>query len=492
MDKLSVFDRLYYRNNRNKAFIAVNSAVASLLSILLITLAVFFDNPLVVSLGLFLLLYCFFSMGKTAGLIYTLFFIFVNLILFLRTTQGENPAPFAVYVVLAVLFSYVAMKDIEWIEMKEGQYELWESELEKERIDYTEKMHKLNGVIEANKERIKNYLKLNEIAQKLTSALDRKVIVKIINEGMNTILGKKDAEFMLLIRDEDNETFYPAIDEHEKETFIKGIIKVYRKDPFDDWIIKNKCTLVIKNIDEDFRFKLVRRDWIKFKSMIAIPLVANSNIIGLLKFYSKVASMFDNEDARLLNYLGDLCTNAVQNAMLYSKTRELATRDGLTGLFIRRHFMEKLDEEYKRAKELNETFSYLMIDIDHFKECNDTHGHTFGDKVLKILGEFLKDNLRDIDIIGRYGGEEFAIVLPNTNLNGARFVAERIRGNFEKLIINVNETERKKLTLSAGGIEFNAKRKLGEMVNNADKALYHSKENGRNMVTFWEDIRDEK
>jgi diguanylate cyclase (GGDEF)-like protein len=431
-------------------------------------------------------------MGKTGGLIYGLLYVFVNLTFFLRTMQGESPVPYAVFVALAVIFSYVSIKWIEDIEMKEGQYELWEGEIEKERIEFTEKINKIRGVIEANKGRIKNYLKLNEIAQKLTSALDRKVIVKIINDGMNSILGNKQAEFMLLIRSEDNDMFYPALENHENETFIRGTIKVYRKDPFDDWVIKNKYTLIIKNIDEDFRFKLVRRDWIKFKSMIAIPLIVNTKIIGLLKFYSDVPKMFDAEDARLLNYLGDLCTNAVQNAILYTKTRELATKDGLTGLFIRRHFMEKLDEEFKRARQLNETFSYLMIDIDHFKECNDTHGHTFGDKVLKMLGEFLKDNLRDVDIIGRYGGEEFAIVLPNTNLNGARFVAERLRANFEKLIINVNENEKTRLTLSGGGMEFNSSCKLGQMVNNADKALYHSKESGRNRITFWEDISDEK
>jgi diguanylate cyclase (GGDEF)-like protein len=130
-----------------------------------------------------------------------------------------------------------------------------------------------------------------------------------------------------------------------------------------------------------------------------------------------------------------------------------------------------------------------MIDIEHFKDCNDTHGHLFGDKVLRLLGEFLKENLRDVDIIGRYGGEEFAVLLPNTAMNGARFVADRLRQNFEKLVIKVNENEGIKLTLSAGGIEFDKKHKLMTIVNNADKALYYSKENGRNKVTFWEDIK---
>jgi diguanylate cyclase (GGDEF)-like protein len=211
-------------------------------------------------------------------------------------------------------------------------------------------------------------------------------------------------------------------------------------------------------------------------------------MIGILKFHSPKSNFFDNDDARILNYLGDLCTAAVQNSLLYLKTKDLAIKDGLTGLYMRRYFIEKLDEEIKRVKQLSTTFSFLMVDIDHFKECNDTYGHLFGDKVLRILGEFLKDNLRDVDIIGRYGGEEFAIILPNTNLNGANFVAERLRSNFEKLVIKVNENEGRKVTLSIGGVEYKKDMKLMEVINCADKALYHSKETGRNKVTFWEDI----
>ncbi|HDT15588.1 MAG TPA: GGDEF domain-containing protein, partial [Firmicutes bacterium] len=225
------------------------------------------------------------------------------------------------------------------------------------------------------------------------------------------------------------------------------------------------------------------------KSMIALPLMQAKAVIGILKFYSNEPDTFDKEDARLLNYLGDVCTTAVQNAILYQKTKELAIRDGLTGLFMRRHFIGRMDDEIKRSKQLNEPFSFLLLDIDHFKDCNDTYGHQFGDRVLKVLGEFLKDNLRDVDIIGRYGGEEFAIMLPNTAMNGARFVAERLRQNFEKFLINVNENEGIKLTVSIGGVEFDGKSRIMRIIDQADKALYYSKEGGRNKVTFFEEIK---
>jgi diguanylate cyclase (GGDEF)-like protein len=292
----------------------------------------------------------------------------------------------------------------------------------------------------------------------------------------------------LLILNQESGLFVPAVNEKLTDTMIRGTVKIYKKDPFDDWIMANKFTLDIKDVEHDFRFNDLKRESIKFKSMTAIPLVENIRVIGILKLFSEEPSAFNSDDVRLLNYLGDLCSIAVQNSILYQQTKDLAIRDGLTGLYIRRYFIERMDEEIRRAKDAGVALSFLLIDIDHFKDCNDTHGHLFGDKVLKLLGEFLRDDLRDVDIIGRYGGEEFGVILPSTNANGARFVAERLRLSFSKHIINVNENEGIKLTLSIGGVEYAKGIRLMEMINKSDKALYHSKETGRNKVTFWEDI----
>ena len=478
-------DGFFYRHEMNTGFMLINSAAMLALTAGFMAASYFTDFPLVMSAGIILMAYSFFSMGKEGGISYGLFFIFLNLVYLL--SSGQYLAP-VIIIILAVVYMMQFSGFVDTNAEIEKRQDLWRERLEVENIDYREKLEKLRKIIEANKSRIKNYNVLNQVAQKLTSALDRKDIVSVISDAMSRMIMKKGVKFTLLILDESSGMFQPAVEDKPDGTIIKGAVKVYRKDPLDEWIIKHKYNLIIKNIEDDLRFKTLRKDWINFKSMVAIPLVENMRIIGILKFYSQKAYMFDNEDVRILNYLGDLCTAAVENSILYQKTKELAIRDGLTGLYMRRYFLERLDDEMKRARESGDVFSFIMIDLDHFKDCNDTHGHLFGDKVLRVLGEFLKDNLRDVDIIGRYGGEEFAVILPSTKMNGARFVAERLKKSFSDLVINITPTEGIKLTLSVGGVEFKRGMKLMEIVNKADKALYYSKENGRNMVTFWEDI----
>ena len=485
MANSTFIEGLFYRIGRPVRFMVINSAVILLLTAALIASSYIMNSPIAMSGGFILMAYSFYSMGKEGGVSYGLFFIFINLIYLLSSGQYFPPLVLIIFT-LAFMAQYSSLVDT--ISETERRQVLWEERLEVESNDYRDKLERLKKVIEANKSRIKNYRVLNQVAQKLTSTLERKEIVKVISSAISEMIGKKDVKFRLLIYDESTAMFHPATDDKPDSSIIRGSVKIYRKDPLDEWIIKHKYNLIIKSIEDDLRFKTLRKDWINFKSMVAIPLIENKQIIGILKFYSNVPYHFDNEDVRILNYLGDLCTAAVQNSILYLKTKELAIRDGLTGLYMRRYFLERLDDELKRAKETKDSFSFLMVDIDHFKECNDTHGHQAGDRVLRMLGKFLKDNLRDVDIIGRYGGEEFGIILPSTKINGSRFVAERLREDFSKHVIQITGTEGIKLTLSAGGIEFKQGMKLMEIVNKADKALYYSKENGRNMVTFWEDI----
>ncbi len=489
MIDLTPIESFFYRNNSGFGKVAIHTFTASVAAVSVMIFALRSNNHFLLAGAFFLSVYVFFTAGKTAGIIFTLSLAAVNTAVLLIVTGGRiTPMHVSFFILLPFQAAFFANR-IDSIELKEHQQELWLSEIEKEEVENTEKLEKIVGIVEGNKKKIVNYRKINDVARKLTSALEKKEIVKVISEALSQIIESKDVSFTMLIKNEEGNTFSSVLDEENIPSVFGNHIKFYKNDPFDDWIEKNKYTLIIKNIDDDFRFKTLRRDWIKFKSMIAVPLIENKNIIGILKFYSERPDVFDKEDARILNYLGDLCTTALQNAQLYLKTKELAIRDGLTGLYMRRYFVERLDEEIKRSTELKEALSYLMIDIDHFKDCNDTHGHQFGDKVLKFLGGFLKDSLRDVDIIGRYGGEEFAVILPNTHKNGAVFVAERLRQSFEKQVIQVNENQAMKLTLSIGGVEYKEGVKMLELINMADKALYHSKQTGRNKVTFWEDIR---
>ena len=166
------------------------------------------------------------------------------------------------------------------------------------------------------------------------------------------------------------------------------------------------------------------------------------------------------------------------------RLRELAITDGLTGLYNHRYFKQFLAKEIIRANRHTTKVSLAMIDIDHFKIYNDTHGHLAGDKVLQQIAKLMDKNLRSIDLAARYGGEEFVIVLPQTNLNAAKIVAQKLQNIVENSQFEKEETQPNgKITISVGIATFpeNSKDMEG-LIHCADQRLYKAKALGRNMV----------
>lgn len=169
--------------------------------------------------------------------------------------------------------------------------------------------------------------------------------------------------------------------------------------------------------------------------------------------------------------------NAAYKA-LHATLREQATRDSLTGLYNRRYFNETIDRELSRAKRDNYPVSVLIMDIDFFKDLNDSHGHEFGDEALRLLSSMIIDNIRAGDIAYRYGGDEFVIVLPGADIEIARNRAELISQSFSKAI--------KLATISAGIALYPEHAENGhELIRYADQALYRAKEGGRNCIRIW-------
>jgi len=176
---------------------------------------------------------------------------------------------------------------------------------------------------------------------------------------------------------------------------------------------------------------------------------------------------------------------ALRRLKLYKDIETLAITDGLTGVYTRRYFVERFDEEIRRSALRKSSLAFLMIDADYFKMINDQHGHLTGDQVLKEIANIIQENVREIDIVGRFGGEEFCVVLPDTDTEGARVVAERIRKSAEKRLIKAYDNT-VRVTLSIGIAIYPSDGKmLEEMMDKADWALYRAKSQGRNcVVTF--------
>ncbi len=198
------------------------------------------------------------------------------------------------------------------------------------------------------------------------------------------------------------------------------------------------------------------------------------------------------DDLAKFEVLTAYLTLQVKKIRLYETVRELAIRDGLTGCFVRRHFMDRLEEELKRCTKYGLPLSVLMLDIDQFKRYNDDHGHLAGDATLKQVAQLLRESLRKMDIVGRYGGEEFVMVLPETRRDGAHEVAERIRSSIARHPFKVY-SEETRVTVSIGVAVFHESasgsaaggniRETGfELIKRADQYLYRAKQEGRNRV----------
>ncbi|MFH1846954.1 MAG: GGDEF domain-containing protein [Candidatus Omnitrophota bacterium] len=167
---------------------------------------------------------------------------------------------------------------------------------------------------------------------------------------------------------------------------------------------------------------------------------------------------------------------------LYEEVQELSIIDGLTEVYLRRYLVDRLEEEVERAGRLGLEFSLAMIDVDHFKECNDRYGHPAGDLILKNISKKLKNAVREVDMIARYGGEEFCILLPETSKKLALPVAERLRQTIESNVVNLPDQD-VKVTVSVGVATFPEDAKdVDTIIERADVALYRAKRKGRNMV----------
>ncbi len=181
-------------------------------------------------------------------------------------------------------------------------------------------------------------------------------------------------------------------------------------------------------------------------------------------------------------------TLEMKKVLLYETVEHLSIVDGLTGLYSRRYFLERLEEEMKRAKSRRLVFSFLMADIDHFKTCNDTYGHLVGDVCLRQMGRLIKESVREIDLVARYGGEEFSVILPDTGKERALAVAERIRKRIEENVFRAYD-EKPKLTISIGAASYPSDGgDSNTLIDSADKAVYKAKADGRNLVKGYRDM----
>ncbi len=252
-------------------------------------------------------------------------------------------------------------------------------------------------------------------------------------------------------------------------------------------VVEKGNPVIVKDIESE-PFGRKNRSRYKTGSFVSIPLKVDSRMIGVINISDKIGGeVFSEEDMHLLFSFSYYASVVLERGTYYRMTKELKTiavTDSLTGVVNRRYFQERLLEEVERSRRYNEPFTLFMIDIDDFKVLNDRYGHLAGDEVLRKVAHVIRDVVRSIDVVARFGGEEFTVILPNTRKKASIVTAERIRTGVELArFMNGRIPPEESLTVSIGIAEFPTDASVIEdIIDKADKALYMAKAKGKNRI----------
>ncbi len=223
------------------------------------------------------------------------------------------------------------------------------------------------------------------------------------------------------------------------------------------------------------------------------PLISENKLLGCVVTKS-TDNILSEKEISYLEQLTNQAATTINRANVYAEILKHATLDALTGFYNRRQLEERIKQEVSGAKRQKRNLCTIMTDIDYFKNVNDTYGHAAGDLALKNVSSVIKHQLRDYDIAGRYGGEEFAIILPYTKIEEAQMVAQRLRRAVENTKIDISkvntDTDEKIIgvTISLGISEYKTGDNEKTLLQKADKALYKAKESGRNRAEVYEEV----
>ncbi len=251
----------------------------------------------------------------------------------------------------------------------------------------------------------------------------------------------------------------------------------------DCFVLTHDRGFLSPDIDKDKRCPNLRVEE-GVKSVLCTAIKSGKEVYGILHLASRYPGAFNEQDLTLANAIGEQLGIALERAELFNEINRLAITDSLTGLYNRRYLNNILEDEIKRSSRYNHPLSFVMIDIDHFKFYNDRNGHPMGDQVLRDLAKILKENTREVDVLFRYGGEEFLILVPEANKDEAVVMAERIRSMVKEFRFPMEEDQPEgDLTISIGVASYPEDGASGELlIEMADRALYQAKRMGRDSV----------
>jgi len=323
------------------------------------------------------------------------------------------------------------------------------------------------------------------------NCLDIERIANICIENLPGLVGARFASLYIL--DETNTILH--LQKHNHPFVINKIVSLNQNPPSPMVMaVRSKELILVLDIDTHKK-PIIRKSQRPFSenyrtnNCVIAPLICQDRIVGVLNLADKMDDDgFNCEDIALIELFSQLVGASIGNIKLFEKMQRQATTDGLTGFVNYRTFYEILERELWRSRRYGGQISLIMVDIDNLKGINDAYGHRAGDKVIKEISRKIKECIRQIDIAARYGGDEFAVILPNTSLGDAVVAAERMVDAVSNSPITCRR-EQIALSVSIGLGQYEADISPEEITSRSDEALYTAKQAGKNTVRIFEPSR---
>lgn len=325
---------------------------------------------------------------------------------------------------------------------------------------------------------------LYEIGKAITSTLKIDDLLELIFNQLSRVI-TSDAYFVALYQPETHRLDIRILFDQGKRYPPQ---QVDAKQGLSSWVVDNKKPLLIQDLRSELSSLPVKPILVGEKrlsrSWLGVPLLVEEELIGILAVTSYAPNSFDEADRLLMEQISQQAALAIQNARHYEEVQRQADLDSLTGVSNHKHFIKVLYQETDKALTAMMPLSLIMLDIDHFKVYNDTYGHMVGDEVLRLTVQAIRSHIKKTDTVGRWGGEEFGIVLPNATITQANMVANRIRRTLSELpLFNIEGQTIPKPTISQGIATIpDHTTSADDLVIIADRALYRAKERGRDQV----------
>ena len=335
------------------------------------------------------------------------------------------------------------------------------------------------------KRQIERLSLFHEVGKALASTLDLQKILQTVMEKISDFL--QPDTWSLLMLDEATQELYFEIAIGAGAHKLKDV-RLKLGEGIAGWVAQHGDPVLIEDVKRDPRFsrrfdELTQMDT---RSVVCVPIRGREKILGVIELVNCLGrESFRREDIPILKSLADYAAIALENARYVQRIQELTITDDCTALYNARHLNFVLDAEIYRSTRYNYEFSVIFLDLDHFKQVNDTRGHLVGSKLLWMIGDIIKGHLRLIDYAFRYGGDEFVVLLPQTAKKNSLMVVRRLKDLLNSKVFFTDEGLNIKVTASFGVASFpNDGRTRKELLRMADEAMYLVKNTTRNGIAM--------